>query len=432
MKIVELMNQSSRDLLWLQNALQAAIELELSTLPPYLCGYWALKDKNSSAANQIYRIVVQEMLHFGFACNMLSATGKMPEIIEGYGNITYPGPLPGGVVPKCDPHFIPCDPNFKVVLGFPDFKSFALMGAHIEYPENPAPRPVFAAAETFPSIGEFYDALLDAFRTNDSRIPYLTANQRKGALGLSTISKLSEAIAAIQLIQRQGEGGDRNPYYGGNNLSHFYTFGEFYFGKKYVYDVAMETGNWIGDPLTITDAEVYKMTPVPPGGYPAPPRDVIDSDQTFKLLLTQLESAWSGGGSKAFSEAIQTMKILGQQATALLAKEIPRTDNPGIYGPQFRIAFAAGSSGKQLAAAITVSFAGDIKPLFRSIDIQHMTDQGYQLDDYTFMSDPTGNHANANEVLSALKGQRMPPGGPFWTQAQLDLFSSWMSAGYQP
>ena len=38
-KIVELMAAApeTRDLPWLQSALQAALELELATLPPYLC-----------------------------------------------------------------------------------------------------------------------------------------------------------------------------------------------------------------------------------------------------------------------------------------------------------------------------------------------------------------------------------------------------------
>jgi hypothetical protein len=35
-----------------------------------------------------------------------------------------------------------------------------------------------------------------------------------------------------------------------------------------------------------------------------------------------------------------------------------------------------------------VSFARDIRPLFRPVDISHMKAHGIKLDDYTFMSDP--------------------------------------------
>jgi hypothetical protein len=442
LKIVNLMKAQKRDLPWLQDALQSAIELELSTLPPYHCGYWALKDHKSYPATQIFSIVKQEMLHFGLACNMLSATGKQPKVLEGYADIlkiTYPGPLPGGVVPKCDPSLIPCDPPLEVKLGFSDFKAFAYMCLRIEYPENPVPKPTaLEAVEQFPSIGEFYDAVLEGFRDNNAKIPYTVTNQRKGALGVFLVDGLPKAIAAIQLIQQQGEGGDRNPFYGGTNLSHFYAFGELYFGRKYVFNAATETGDWTGDPISITDADVYKMTPVPKGGYSAPPTQVTDFDGVFTQMLTKLESAWSGGGAAALSSAIGLMTgPMRDQANQLLAKQIQRTDGqPGIYGPQFQLAkpqagpVVPGPGGVGRAAG-PVSFAADIKPLFRQIDIDHMQAQGYSLDDYAFMSDPADSHANANSVFDALKNRRMPPGGPFWSDAQLNLYSRWMSGGYK-
>jgi hypothetical protein len=42
-----------------------------------------------------------------------------------------------------------------------------------------------------------------------------------------------------------------------------------------------------------------------------------------------------------------------------------------------------------------VSFKNDIKPLFRPIDVDHMKRYGVVLDDYAYMSDGTGDHANA-------------------------------------
>ncbi len=80
-----------------------------------------------------------------------------------------------------------------------------------------------------------------------------------------------------------------------------------------------------------------------------------------------------------------------------------------------------------------VSFAADIKPLFRAIDISHMKQGGVELDNYTYMSNPD----NANRVLATLsphdgKAPTMPPGGPYWSQAQLALFTQWQKDGYQP
>jgi hypothetical protein len=80
-----------------------------------------------------------------------------------------------------------------------------------------------------------------------------------------------------------------------------------------------------------------------------------------------------------------------------------------------------------------VSFARDIKPLFRAVDVSHMKRYKINLDDYTFMSDPD----HANEVLRTLSPQdgdfpSMPPGGPYWTADQLALFARWQNEGYQP
>ena len=78
-----------------------------------------------------------------------------------------------------------------------------------------------------------------------------------------------------------------------------------------------------------------------------------------------------------------------------------------------------------------VSFARDIKPLFRAVDISHMKAHGIKLDDYTFMSAPD----NADKVLGTLsphegKPPAMPPGGPYWSADKLALFARWQNDGY--
>jgi hypothetical protein len=80
-----------------------------------------------------------------------------------------------------------------------------------------------------------------------------------------------------------------------------------------------------------------------------------------------------------------------------------------------------------------VSFAADIKPLFRAIDVSHMKRYGVKLDDYAYMSDPN----NADTVLATLSPHNgeppsMPPGGPYWTATQLTVFAQWQKDGYQP
>jgi hypothetical protein len=86
------------------------------------------------------------------------------------------------------------------------------------------------------------------------------------------------------------------------------------------------------------------------------------------------------------------------------------------------------------------SFSTEIKPMFTPGQILCMKNKGVDLDDYDYMSDDTGDttfsdHANARHVFAKLRGdgpgQRMPPGGPYWTQAMLDKFEVWMNGGFE-
>jgi hypothetical protein len=77
-----------------------------------------------------------------------------------------------------------------------------------------------------------------------------------------------------------------------------------------------------------------------------------------------------------------------------------------------------------------ISFAKDIKPLFRPVDIQHMRPIGVLLDDYDYMSQP----ANAKKVYDHLTGAQTPimPPDKRWSKAQTDRFKDWMEGGYKP
>ena len=85
--------------------------------------------------------------------------------------------------------------------------------------------------------------------------------------------------------------------------------------------------------------------------------------------------------------------------------------------------------------SMPVSFATEIRPMFRPTDINCMALHSVFLDDYAYMSDPANNHANGVRVRDYLTGSltpRMPKGGPYWTQPMIDLFNQWMADGYQP
>jgi len=79
----------------------------------------------------------------------------------------------------------------------------------------------------------------------------------------------------------------------------------------------------------------------------------------------------------------------------------------------------------------TISFAGDIVPLFRPMDIECMRSRGVFLINYDYMKDP-GNAQDVLDMLQPDANPRMPYGGPYWSQESLGLFQKWIGQGRQP
>ena len=69
-----------------------------------------------------------------------------------------------------------------------------------------------------------------------------------------------------------------------------------------------------------------------------------------------------------------------------------------------------------------VSFAQDIRPLFRERDIGSMM-RHFDLSDYDQV------RANAEPIYAVLSAGRMPCDGA-WPQDRVALFKQWMDAGY--
>src|SRR4051812_16031301 len=84
----------------LMTALQNAIRLEHSTIPPYLTAYYTLNGGSPSinyARTIIRDVVIEEMLHLTLAANILNAIGGAPRLSDPQFIPTYPGPLPMGI-----------------------------------------------------------------------------------------------------------------------------------------------------------------------------------------------------------------------------------------------------------------------------------------------------------------------------------------------
>lgn len=63
----------------LREHLQTAIELEHSTIPPYLCALYSIHaGTNQAAVEVVHSVFIEEMLHLSLAANLLNAIGGKP------------------------------------------------------------------------------------------------------------------------------------------------------------------------------------------------------------------------------------------------------------------------------------------------------------------------------------------------------------------
>ncbi|MFD4655056.1 ferritin-like protein [Kitasatospora sp. NPDC058444] len=336
--IVQLMGIAEED--WteqeLREALQRAIMLELSTIPPYATALWSITDPDDGnpVRSAIREIVFDEMSHFGLVCNMLTSIGGTVVLTDPLTVPKYPGELPGGV-----------NPGLEVFLSGLTRDSAALF-ADIEKPENPL---AFAADGN--TIGRFYQRIADVF----PRYAHLLTGHNQvtfplGAIGhgagndVVAMNTIDDVLKAINIIQTQGEGTDAspdNPFFGEpGELAHYYAFKEIAVGKKLVKNPTTGRFEFTGPdvPLPVT-APVAR---VPAGGWANDPANVPDQatadrlrdfNTTYSAMLDNLQKAWGGDRDRLFT-AIGNMTDLGGMAQELNAIRLPG-DPHLTYGPEW-------------------------------------------------------------------------------------------------
>jgi len=282
----------------LQDSLQSAIELEFSTIPPYLCAEWSIKDPADPVARMMHSIVLQEMLHMGLACNMLTAIGGNPSIAKPAFIPAYPTDgLPGNVHPHLRVDLAPLGPASLDIF------------MQIEWPER-GPL-AFAALDIFPTIGEFYDTIAAAFQALNPPIQsgkQVTANLDQDRL--FAITSVADALKAIKEIRQQGEGTTSSPFaaeFNVDELAHFYLFKEIATAHR------LQQG---GDGAWHFDGPAIPM----PATYQFTDNENPTSDNfniIFSDLLRLLEKAWTQD-PKAISAAEGQMFGLQAAGVALI------------------------------------------------------------------------------------------------------------------
>ncbi|MFE7562588.1 ferritin-like protein [Kitasatospora sp. NPDC057500] len=335
--IVQLMSVAEED--WteqeLKDALQRAIMLELSTIPPYATALWSITDPDNSkpVRHTIREIVFDEMSHFGLVCNMLTRIGGTVVLTDPLTVPKYPGQLPGGV-----------NPGLEVFLSGLSRDSAALF-AEIEKPEHPL---AFAADGN--TIGAFYQRIADVFPkfahllTGGQQVDFPLGSGHGAGNDIVPMTALGDVLTAIHVIQAQGEGttaSPENPFPGApGELAHYYAFKEIAVGRKLVRDPQTGKFDFTGAEVPLPDT--FPVGRVPQGGWANSPGNEPDAataellhtfNQQYSDMLRALEAAW-GPGEEDIFPAIGLMGAMRRTAQKINAIKLPA--NPHFtYGPEW-------------------------------------------------------------------------------------------------
>ncbi|WP_286748100.1 ferritin-like protein [Roseivirga sp. UBA1976] len=346
--------------------LQTAMDLELSTIPPYLSALYSIKEgTNLESVEIIKSVVIEEMLHMVMVANLLNAVGGTPSI--GTFTPNYPSQLPGNVMPQL---IVPLAP-----FSIDSIRTFE----KIEHPEGALQflsekdkeLARNSADPSFTGIGEFYKAIKDTliklekeaqnkgesiFTPNRNQV---SDEQYYGSGGkIITVNNLTDAIQLIDEIVGQGEGtlgtifsqeydpkDDDYKLFGPDveEYAHYFRFKEIRFGRFYaVTDSAHRDspnkGLPTGQPFKVDWGAMYNFRPNPKlSDYDkgsAVYEKSLEFSKTYTALLKNINLACNGQPDQLI-KGVTLMYDLKYKAMELM--KIPLDDGKYTAGPCFEI-----------------------------------------------------------------------------------------------
>ncbi len=325
----------------LRGHLQWAIELEHSTIPPYLCALYSIEPGcNLEAVELISSVLVEEMLHLTLAANLLNAVDGRPQLdiprmLQGY-----PRPLPHS------------DRSFEISLvhfGPEAIDTFLKI-------EQPSPASDLPEGDNYETIGQFYQAIERGFRelsailgeanvfSGDPARQVTDQRFYSGGGRIIAVDNLATAFAALEEIVHQGEGASHAKVWDGDTdlfhperdqIAHYYRFQELKLGRRYRRGDTPRSGP-TGDPISIDWKGVRPMRTNPRTSEHAVGTPIRLAQEEFNhsycALLGLLEQAFNGA-PQMLGSAIGAMYTLKAQAQALM--RMPTGDGLATAGPTF-------------------------------------------------------------------------------------------------
>jgi hypothetical protein len=320
--------------------LQWALEVEHSTIPPYLCALYSLKPgTNEIAASIIRSVVMEEMLHMTLVANLMNAVGGRP-------NVDHPRFVPQ--YPAYLPH---SRKTFRVQLrpfSKPAIDTFLKI-------ERPAPPNAKPQGNHYSTIGQFYEAVADAVEHLARKLGEKKLFCGRRALQISgnryyygaggepiAVTDLASARAAIAVVVEQGEGLDYTIFDGDfrfgqvDELAHYFRFMEIRAGRRFV-PGDTPSGGPTGAEVTVDWDGRYPMRANPKvRQYRSKPeihRLMVQFNERYTSLLGALHDAFNGK-QRRLLDAVPHMYELKYLAQTLMA--IPSGRNDGTTaGPSF-------------------------------------------------------------------------------------------------
>lgn len=329
----------------LHHLLQKAVELEHSTIPPYLTALYSIPDgTNIEAAKIIKSVVMEEMLHMVLAANVLNAI-RDPRHDLGGPVIDHPK-----FIPEYPTELPVIDAHFKVHLEkFCPHSIETFM--KIERPEAPSHPPKDCACiSSYYTIGQFYGAIMEAlprldrelggiFKGNpDNQVP--DTEYYGGGGKIYAVRCLDTAIVALQEIVGQGEGVHHTLMDGDGDLgevdevAHYFRFKEILKGRHYDTKRDTVSSEPSGEPFKVDWNAVYPMKEDPKLKDTKGSRELhnkaIEANRTYNRLLHELHKSMNGK-PELLMQSVKIMYELKYQVIELMKTPLPNGEgNAGL------------------------------------------------------------------------------------------------------